>query len=389
MLIHEYQAKQKLQEYNIAVPKSFLVTKEDEIIHVLRKIDTPTAVVKAQVHAGGRGKAGGVVIAESMLDGMTAVRRLLGKKLVTNQTGAEGKPIDAVLIEEGVNIEQEFYLAFTINRSAQCISLLVSASGGTDIESKEAAAKIRQYDIDPQIGMRDFVAIRVCQDLFLARKDWPAWIAILQNLYRCFTENDALLIEINPFIRSKEGAWIALDAKIEFDDNALFRHQDLVPLQDDRQKTESELLAEHYDLSYISLDGNIGCLVNGAGLAMATMDGIKEAGGEPANFLDVGGGATTISVANGVDILFHDNRVEGVFINVFGGIVRCDIVAEGIIRALQKQQKQLPIVIRLEGNHKESAIEALREYSPDLDFVDDLDSGAALIVKRVNERKNA
>lgn len=389
MLIHEYQAKQKLQEYNIAVPKSFLVTKEDEIIHVLRKIDTPTAVVKAQVHAGGRGKAGGVVIAESMLDGMTAVRRLLGKKLVTNQTGAEGKPIDAVLIEEGVNIEQEFYLAFTINRSAQCISLLVSASGGTDIESKEAAAKIRQYDIDPQIGMRDFVAIRVCQDLFLGRKDWPAWISILQNLYRCFTENDALLIEINPFIRSKEGAWIALDAKIEFDDNALFRHQDLVPLQDDRQKTESELLAEHYDLSYISLDGNIGCLVNGAGLAMATMDGIKEAGGEPANFLDVGGGATTISVANGVDILFHDNRVEGVFINVFGGIVRCDIVAEGIIRALQKQQKQLPIVIRLEGNHKESAIEALREYSPDLDFVDDLDSGAALIVKRVNERKNA
>lgn len=389
MLIHEYQAKQMLREYHIPVPKGYLITRDDEILPTLRKIDTPNAVVKAQVHAGGRGKAGGVVLAESLLDGLTAVRKLLGSRLVTNQTGAEGKPIDAVLIEEGVNIEQEFYLAFTINRSNQCISLLVSASGGTNIESKEAAALIRQYDIDPQIGMRDFVPIRVCQDLFLARKDWPAWIAILQNLYRCFTENDALLIEINPFIRSKEGNWIALDAKIEFDDNALFRHQDLLPLQDDRQKTESELLAEHYDLSYISLDGNIGCLVNGAGLAMATMDAIKESGGEPANFLDVGGGATTISVANGLDILFHDKRVEGVFINVFGGIVRCDIVAEGIIRALQKQERKLPMVIRLEGNQKEAAIEALRAYSPDLHFVDDLDSGAVLIVKSVKERNNA
>lgn len=389
MLIHEYQAKQKLQEYNIAVPKSFLITKDEEIIHVLRKIETPTAVVKAQVHAGGRGKAGGVVVAESLLDGITAVRRLLGSKLVTNQTGAEGKPIDSVLVEEGVQIEQEFYVAFTINRSSQCISLLVSTAGGTDIESKEHAASIYQYDIDPQIGMREFVPLRVCQDLMLARKDWPAWIATLQNLYRCFTENDALLIEINPFIRSKSGEWIALDAKMDFDDNALFRHENLAFLQDDRQQTEPELLAAHYDLSYVSLDGTIGCLVNGAGLAMATMDAIKEAGGEPANFLDVGGSATTISVANGLDILYHDPGVEGVFINVFGGIVRCDIVAEGIIRALQKQTKHLPIVIRLEGNMKEEAIVALREYSPTLDFVDDLDSGATLIVQRINERKMA
>ncbi|NLA79712.1 MAG: ADP-forming succinate--CoA ligase subunit beta [Chloroflexi bacterium] len=389
MLIHEYQAKQKLQEYNIAVPKSFLITKDEEIIHVLRKIETPTAVVKAQVHAGGRGKAGGVVVAESLLDGITAVRRLLGSKLVTNQTGAEGKPIDSVLVEEGVQIEQEFYVAFTINRSSQCISLLVSTAGGTDIESKEHAASIHQYDIDPQIGMREFVPLRVCQDLMLARKDWPAWIATLQNLYRCFTENDALLIEINPFIRSKSGEWIALDAKMDFDDNALFRHENLAFLQDDRQQTEPELLAAHYDLSYVSLDGTIGCLVNGAGLAMATMDAIKEAGGEPANFLDVGGSATTISVANGLDILYHDPGVEGVFINVFGGIVRCDIVAEGIIRALQKQTKHLPIVIRLEGNMKEEAIVALREYSPTLDFVDDLDSGATLIVQRINERKMA
>ena len=389
MLIHEYQAKQKLQEYNIAVPKSFLITKDEEIIHVLRKIETPTAVVKAQVHAGGRGKAGGVVVAESLLDDITAVRRLLGSKLVTNQTGAEGKPIDSVLVEEGVQIEQEFYVAFTINRSSQCISLLVSTAGGTDIESKEHAASIHQYDIDPQIGMREFVPLRVCQDLMLARKDWPAWIATLQNLYRCFTENDALLIEINPFIRSKSGEWIALDAKMDFDDNALFRHENLAFLQDDRQQTEPELLAAHYDLSYVSLDGTIGCLVNGAGLAMATMDAIKEAGGEPANFLDVGGSATTISVANGLDILYHDPGVEGVFINVFGGIVRCDIVAEGIIRALQKQTKHLPIVIRLEGNMKEEAIVALREYSPTLDFVDDLDSGATLIVQRINERKMA
>jgi succinyl-CoA synthetase beta subunit len=389
MLIHEYQAKQKLQEYNIAVPKSFLITKDEEIIHVLRKIETPTAVVKAQVYAGGRGKAGGVVVAESLLDGITAVRRLLGSKLVTNQTGAEGKPIDSVLVEEDVQIEQEFYVAFTINRSSQCISLLVSTAGGTDIESKEHAASIHQYDIDPQIGMREFVPLRVCQDLMLARKDWPAWIATLQNLYRCFTENDALLIEINPFIRSKSGEWIALDAKMDFDDNALFRHENLAFLQDDRQQTEPELLAAHYDLSYVSLDGTIGCLVNGAGLAMATMDAIKEAGGEPANFLDVGGSATTISVANGLDILYHDPGVEGVFINVFGGIVRCDIVAEGIIRALQKQTKHLPIVIRLEGNMKEEAIVALREYSPTLDFVDDLDSGATLIVQRINERKMA
>ena len=389
MLIHEYQAKQKLQEYNIAVPKSFLITKDEEIIHVLRKIETPTAVVKAQVYAGGRGKAGGVVVAESLLDGITAVRRLLGSKLVTNQTGAEGKPIDSVLVEEDVQIEQEFYVAFTINRSSQCISLLVSTAGGTDIESKEHAASIHQYDIDPQIGMREFVPLRVCQDLMLARKDWPAWIATLQNLYRCFTENDALLIEINPFIRSKSGEWIALDAKMDFDDNALFRHENLALLQDDRQQTEPELLAAHYDLSYVSLDGTIGCLVNGAGLAMATMDAIKEAGGEPANFLDVGGSATTISVANGLDILYHDPGVEGVFINVFGGIVRCDIVAEGIIRALQKQTKHLPIVIRLEGNMKDEAIVALREYSPTLDFVDDLDSGATLIVQRINERKMA
>ena len=389
MLIHEYQAKQKLQEYNISVPKSYLITRDDEIISVLRKIDTPIGVVKAQVHAGGRGKAGGVVVVESLLDGITAVRRLLGSKLVTNQTGAEGKPIDAVLVEEGVQIEQEFYVAFTINRSSQCVSLLVSAAGGTDIESKEHASSIHQYDIDPQIGMRDFVPIRVCQDLMLARKDWPAWISMLQNLYRCFKENDALLIEINPFIHSKDGRWIALDAKMDFDDNALFRHEDLVLLQDDRQQTESELLAAHYGLSYVSLDGTIGCLVNGAGLAMATMDAIKEAGGEPANFLDVGGSATTISVANGLDILYHDSRVEGVFINVFGGIVRCDIVAEGINRALQKQNRQLPMVIRLEGNMKEEAIEALRAFSPNLDFVDSLDTGAALIVQRINERKMA
>ena len=223
----------------------------------------------------------------------------------------------------------------------------------------------------------------------LARKDWPAWISTLQNLYRCFTENDALLIEINPFIRSKEGEWIALDAKMDFDDNALYRHPELVLLQDDRQQTVSELLAAHYDLSYVSLDGTIGCLVNGAGLAMATMDAIKEAGGEPANFLDVGGSATTISVANGLDILYHDSRVEGVFINVFGGIVRCDIVAEGIIRALQKQRKDLPVVIRLEGNMKEEAIEALTAFSPNLEFVDSMDSGAALIVQRINERKMA
>lgn len=389
MLIHEYQAKQKLKEYNVLVPKSFLITKDEEIIHVLRKIETPVAVIKAQVHAGGRGKAGGVVVAESLLDGITAVRRLLGSKLVTNQSGAEGKPVDSVLVEEGINIDQEFYLAFTINRSSQCISLLVSAAGGMNIESKEHASSIHQYDIDPQVGLRDFVAIRVCQDLMLSRKDWPAWISTLQNLYRCFTENDALLIEINPFICSKEGKWIALDAKMDFDDNALFRHEDLVMLADDRQQTESELLAAHYDLSYISLDGTIGCLVNGAGLAMATMDGIKEAGGEPANFLDVGGSATTISVANGLDILYHDSRVEGVFINVFGGIVRCDIVAEGIIRALQKQSKDLPIVVRLEGNMKEEAIAALKAFSPSMDFTDSLDSGAALIVQRINERKVA
>ncbi len=389
MLIHEYQAKQKLQEYNIAVPKSYLITRDEEIIHVLRKIETPTAVIKAQVHAGGRGKAGGVVVAESLLDGITAVRRLLGSKLVTNQTGADGKPVNAVLVEEGVNIDQEFYLAFTINRSSQCISLLVSTAGGMNIESKEHASSIHQYDVDPQIGMRDFVAIRVCQDLMLPRKDWPAWISTLQNMYRCFTENDALLIEINPFIRGKEGKWIALDAKIDFDDNALFRHEDLIMLADDRQQTESELLAAHYDLSYISLDGTIGCLVNGAGLAMATMDAIKESGGEPANFLDVGGSATTISVANGLDILYHDHRVEGVFINVFGGIVRCDIVAEGIIRALQKQSKDLPIVVRLEGNMKEEAIVALKAFSSNIDFVDSLDSGAALIVQRINERKKA
>jgi len=389
MLIHEYQAKQKLQEYNITVPKSYLITRDEEIIHVLRKIETPTAVIKAQVHAGGRGKAGGVVVAESLLDGITAVRRLLGSKLVTNQTGADGKPVNAVLVEEGVNIDQEFYLAFTINRSSQCISLLVSTAGGMNIESKEHASPIHQYDVDPQIGMRDFVAIRVCQNLMLPRSDWPAWISTLQNLYRCFTENDALLIEINPFIRSKEGKWIALDAKIDFDDNALFRHEDLVMLADDRQQTESELLAAHYDLSYVSLDGTIGCLVNGAGLAMATMDAIKEAGGEPANFLDVGGSATTISVANGLDILYHDSRVEGVFINVFGGIVRCDIVAEGIIRALQKQSKDLPIVVRLEGNMKEEAIASLKAFSSNIDFVDSLDSGAAMIVQRINERKQA
>ncbi len=389
MLIHEYQAKQKLQEYKIPVPKGALITRDEEIIQVLRKTETPVAVVKAQVHAGGRGKAGGVVVVESLLDGITAVRRLLGSKLVTNQTGAEGKPIDAVLVEEGVNIDQEYYLALTINRSSQCISLLVSTAGGMNIEAKEHAGSIKQYDIDPQVGMRDFVAIRVCQDLMLARKDWPAWIATLQNLYRCFTENDALLIEINPFIRSKEGEWIALDAKMDFDDNALYRHPELVLLQDDRQQTVSELLAAHYDLSYVSLDGTIGCLVNGAGLAMATMDAIKEAGGEPANFLDVGGSATTISVANGLDILYHDSRVEGVFINVFGGIVRCDIVAEGIIRALQKQRKDLPVVIRLEGNMKEEAIEALQAFSPNLEFVDNLENGAALIVQRINERKMA
>ena len=363
MKIYEYQAKELFRTYGIGVPKGAIARSPAEAVEVAKAIGSTPLVIKAQIHAGGRGKAGGIQVVDTSEQVSAVTSRLLHKKLVTPQTGPEGRPVNAVLVEEALAIERELYIGFTVDRARACVVLLASAEGGVDIEkvAAETPEKVVTELIDPGVGLRSFQVSRLCFALGLDGKSIKPMSSLITNLYRLFMEKDCSHAEINPLVLTKEAGLLALDAKITFDDNALFRHPDVLALRDPAQEDPLEVEASRYNLNYIKLRGNVGCMVNGAGLAMATMDLIKLIGAEPANFLDVGGGATAEMIREGLRILLSDKDVKVVFINIFGGILRCDTLAQGVTEAARELNITLPVVIRLEGTNVELGRKILAE----------------------------
>jgi len=355
MKIHEFQAKQLFNAYNIPTPKGQIVTSTEEIPRAVEHAGAFPLVLKAQVHAGGRGKGGGIKIVNTVEEATMVSSGLLGKTLVTPQTGEEGKPINHLLIEEVLHVEKEIYLGITVDRTKACVTVLASAEGGMEIEkiATWTPEKLFTENIDPGIGLRPFQANRIFFSLGLDPSLSRKMSGIILNLYRLFIDKDCSLAEINPLIVTKSGDLIALDAKINVDDNALYRHPDIASLRDLGQENPLEVEASRYNLNYIKLKGDVGCMVNGAGLAMATMDLIKHVGAAPANFLDVGGGATSQMVTEGLKILLSDTDVKVIFINIFGGILRCDTLAKGVVEAARQLEIKLPMVIRLEGTNVE------------------------------------
>jgi succinyl-CoA synthetase beta subunit len=366
MKIHEYQAKAVLKKYGVAVPRGEMAETREEAEAAARNLFDGGAtgvVVKAQIHAGGRGKGGGVKIAKSVDEAGELAAKMLGTKLVTHQTGPEGRIVHRLLIEETLAIEKELYLGILVDRAEGKPVFMASAAGGMDIEqvAAETPEKILKQHIDPGMGLEAFQARKIAFQLGLKPTQINPAVQFLTQLYRAFLDTDASLVEINPFISCADGRLFALDAKINFDDNALFRHPDLRELRDITEEDPLEVEASQYSLNYIKLDGNVGCMVNGAGLAMATMDIIKYAGGMPANFLDVGGGASAEQVTHAFEILLSDKNVKAVLINIFGGILRVDTLATGVVEAAKKTNIQLPIVLRLEGTNVEQGREILRQ----------------------------
>lgn len=363
MKIHEYQAKELLKKFGVAVPRGIVAHSPEEAYQAAKELACEPVVVKAQIHAGGRGKGGGVKLAKTAEEAGEIARQMLGMKLVTHQTGPEGREVRVLLIEEGLPIAKEFYLGIVLDRASGRPVFMASAAGGMDIE--EVAAKtpeqIFKETIDPAVGFRPFQARKLAFALALPSTLVSQAAKFMQSLYGAYEAMDASLLEINPFLLTKDNRLIALDAKITFDDNALFRHQDFHDLRDLNEEDPLEIEASKFDLNYIKLDGNIACMVNGAGLAMATMDIIKLAGGEPANFLDVGGGASQERVEAAFRILLADANVRAVLINIFGGIVRCDMVARGVVGAAQNLGVKVPVVVRLEGTNVEEGQRVIRE----------------------------
>jgi succinyl-CoA synthetase beta subunit len=361
MKIHEYQAKEILRKFNVEVPKGRVAFTPEEAVEVAKEIGGDLWVVKAQIHAGGRGKGGGVKLARSLDEVYELTRQMIGMRLVTHQTGPEGRIVQKVLIEEGMNIEKELYVGITLDRSTSKNVVMVSTEGGVEIEkvAAETPEKILKEYVEPSIGLQQFQARKLAFGLGLEGDKFKNAVKFLLGLYKAYEETDASLAEINPLVVTKDGRVLALDAKMNFDDNALYRHPEIVALRDLNEEEPLEIEASKYNLNYIKLDGNVGCMVNGAGLAMATMDIIKLAGGEPANFLDVGGGASAETVENGFRIILSDPNVKAILINIFGGIVRCDRVAQGVIEASKKVNVNVPIVIRLEGTNANEAAELL------------------------------
>jgi len=372
MKIHEYQAKTLLAKYGVAVPRGEVATTRDEAQTAAKNLFSAGAmgvVVKAQVHAGGRGKGGGVKIAKSADEAGEIAAKMLGMKLVTHQTGPEGRIVKRLLVEETLPIERELYLGIVIDRATACPVFMASASGGVEIEQVAATnpeAILKEY-IDPAVGFQAFQARKLAFGLGLKAEQIAPAAQLLSALYKAFEACDASLAEINPFITTSDGRLLALDAKINFDDNALFRHKDLKELRDTDEEAPLEVEASKYGLNYIKLDGNVGCMVNGAGLAMSTMDIIQYAGGAPANFLDVGGGANAEQVTHAFEILLSDKNVKAVLINIFGGILRVDTLAQGVVEAAKTTKIQLPIVLRLEGTNVEQGREILKKSG--LNFV--------------------
>ena len=363
MHIHEYQAKELFKDYGIQVPDFEVISNSNEARSACKKLGGNIWVVKAQVHAGGRGKGGGVIVCNSIEDVEKASQKLLGKKLVTPQTDEDGQPINQVIIEAGQDISKELYLSLLVDRSTEKISILASTEGGMDIEqvASESPEKIIKHAIDPlgslSIEECQSIAKKLNLDSVLLEQFTKTMIGLNSN----FTKNDGNLIEINPLIITKQNEIIALDGKIDFDDNALYRNEDIINLRDFEQEDEKERIASEYQLNYISLDGTVGCIVNGAGLAMATMDLIEYHGGSPANFLDVGGGTTAERVAKAFEIIQSGQNVKAILVNIFGGIVRCDLIAEGILQAIEKVGLTLPIVVRLEGTNAPQGLKILND----------------------------
>jgi succinyl-CoA synthetase beta subunit len=362
MKIHEYQGKEILKKYGVAVPKGEAVMTIDDAVKVAEKIGGSVWVVKAQIHAGGRGKGGGVKLAHSLEEVRDYAGEILGMRLVTHQTGPEGRLVSRLLIEQGMNIAKEFYVGITLDRQRSQNVVMVSTEGGMEIEkvAAETPEKILKEYVDPAIGFRKYQAQKLCFDLGLSGDALKSGVNFLLSLYKAYEASDASLAEINPLVLTQEGHVLALDAKINFDDNALFRHSEYDALRDLDEEEPLEVEASASNLNYIKLDGNVGCMVNGAGLAMATMDIVKLAGGMPANFLDVGGGANAQTVETGFKIILKDENVKAILINIFGGIVRCDRVATGVVEAAKNVDVQVPIVIRLAGTNAELAADILR-----------------------------
>ncbi len=388
MKVHEHQAKEIFRKYGLPVPEGYPAFTVEEAVEAAQQIGRFPVVVKAQIHAGGRGKAGGVKLAHNLDEVQKYAAELLGKTLVTFQTGPEGLPVSRVYIEEGTNIDKEYYVAITLDRSKSKLIIMASAEGGMEIE--EVAAKnpeaIITEVIDPFLGLRPYQAREIALKLGFPKNLINKVASIFVKLYEVYMNEDASMVEINPLVLTKEGNVVVLDAKVDFDDNALFRHPDIMEMEDPTQESELEVKAKQYNLNYIKLDGNIACMVNGAGLAMATMDTIKLAGGEPANFLDVGGSANAEQIANAFKIILSDPNVKAIFINIFGGILRCDRLAEGIIEASKEVKPHVPIVVRMEGTNVELGKKMLAESGLDLIPADTMWEGA---VKAVELAKQA
>jgi len=386
--IHEYQAKSVLARFGVAVPRGEVAFTSAEAGEIARRLGGGITVVKAQIHAGGRGKGGGVKLAKSPDEAEQLAKQLLGMTLVTHQTGPEGRKVGRVLVEEGLQIERELYLSIVLDRASACPVIICSAAGGMDIEEVAAKEpeKILREHIDPGTGIIPFQSRKLAFAMGLAAGPANKLVKLLEAVYKAFLETDASMIEVNPLILTKGGDLLALDAKVTFDDNALYRHPDLRDFRDLAEEDPLEVEASKFSLNYIRLDGNIGCMVNGAGLAMATMDIIKLAGGEPANFLDVGGGATAEQIKNAFKILMADANVKAVLINIFGGILRCDVLAQGVVAAVKELGVPVPIVIRMEGTNVEEGKRLLKESGLNFTTADSMGEAAQKVVSLAKGR---
>ena len=383
MNVHEYQAKKLLSDFGVRVPGGQVVFSADEVSEVLDALNSARYVVKAQIHAGGRGKGGGIRVVDSAQDATQAAEQIIGMNLVTHQTDPEGKTVGSVLIEEASSIEKEFYLGMVIDRSREKIVVMGSPEGGVEIEevAVKSPEKIIKEHVDISLGIQPYQCRKIAYFMGLEGGAVRQAVSFISSLYRVFIEKDCSLAEINPLVLTSDGNVVALDAKINFDDNALFRHRDIAGLRDRDEEDPLELEASDAGISFVKLDGNIGCLVNGAGLAMATMDIIKHHGGEPANFLDVGGGATTEQVTKAFKMILSDENVKAVFVNIFGGIMKCDTIADGIVEAAGEVGINVPLVVRLEGTNVESGREILSNSGLDIQTGADMKEAASKVVE--------
>ncbi len=385
MNIHEYQGKEVLRNYGVLVPNGKVAFTVEEAVEAAKELGSQICVVKAQIHAGGRGKAGGVKVAKNLEEVRTYAAEILGKTLITHQTGPEGKEVKRLLIEEGCDIKKEYYVGIVLDRATSRVVLMASEEGGTEIEevAEKTPEKIFKEEIDPVVGLMPYQARRIAFNINIPKELVNQAVKFMMGLYNAYIEKDCSIAEINPLVVTGDGKVMALDAKLNFDSNALYRHKDILEYRDLEEEDVKEVEASKYDLSYISLDGNIGCMVNGAGLAMATMDIVKHYGGDPANFLDVGGGATAEKVTEAFKIILSDSNVKGIFVNIFGGIMKCDVIAEGVVEAAKQVQLSVPLVVRLEGTNVELGKKILAESGLAITSAESMADGAQKIVSLV------